>query len=114
MYSHMNSLALILTFIKPFTEEELKSTVTRLLDELKESNVNDISSKITSLILKELQPKTIDYKIILNSTIVAKNIKDNVKQSAGFLFTESTDGYYTLKFDLLEDYDLILNVIYVK
>lgn len=101
---------------QPFAEKELESIVTKIIDDLKDinSNINDISTQITNLILKELQPKTIDFKIIVNSTIVAKNIKEDVKQSVGFLYTETTDGYYTLKFEVLDDYDLILNVIYVK
>ncbi|CCH43754.1 hypothetical protein BN7_3308 [Wickerhamomyces ciferrii] len=98
----------------PAVKEELETIVTKVITGFKDSSIDEVSSSITNLILKELQPKTVDYKIIINASIVNKKIKDEVKQTAGYLYTDSTDGYYTLKFDLKEDYDLILNVIYVK
>lgn len=105
--------------MKPFTTEELHSSIDKLIKttsaDNKDSNINDFSNNITNLIINELRSKTLDYKIIVNSTIISNNIKDDVKQSVGFLISENTDGYYTLKFDnVIDNYDLILNIIYVK
>lgn len=105
--------------MKPFTTEELHSSIDKLIKttsaDNKDLNINDFSNNITNLILNELKSKTLDYKIIVNSTIISNNIKDDVKQSVGFLISENTDGYYTLKFDnVIDNYDLILNIIYVK
>jgi len=105
--------------VKPFTTEELHSSIDKLIKttsaDNKDSNINDFSNNITNLIINELRSKTLDYKIIVNSTIISNNIKDDVKQSVGFLISENTDGYYTLKFDnVIDNYDLILNIIYVK
>jgi hypothetical protein len=93
---------------QPFTDADVQSLVSNFLSK----NEPDTEQLITH-ILKELKPKTVDYKLLVTVSVISGETETNNKHSVGFLWDDENDGNYIIKEDI-EDGTIVVSVTYFK